>query len=274
MVGVAGARRSRLLVLIILLLAVPLAELSPGRVRNVAGIGLLALLVASDAVAVGALLVALAGSSAESLSAGDSPSPRFVVRMSWSLDADVARVLPDPDDATCALVREPVHVRTANDVFDRRAHVPVIDIRQDHGRWRRSSRSLQRSCSRLRPRCSSGGSSRSHIEVARSRAWAACGGRSPSQSGSCWDRRRRADMAAGGRAGSRQARRRPAVACHDDRLGAAARGTGEPPRTSCGGRCWALEWSSSGLRCSCSSAIPTPAWITRRRRACCWRSSS
>jgi uncharacterized membrane protein len=58
------------LLLIVLLLAAPLAELSPGRVRN-AGFALLGLLVASDAVAVGVLLAALAGSSAGSLSAGD-----------------------------------------------------------------------------------------------------------------------------------------------------------------------------------------------------------
>ena len=58
------------LVLMVLLLAVPAAELSPGRVRN-AGIALLGLLVASDVVAVGVLLVALASSSTDSLSAGD-----------------------------------------------------------------------------------------------------------------------------------------------------------------------------------------------------------
>ena len=58
------------LLLIVLLLAVPLAELSPGPVRN-AGVALLGLLVASDAVAVGVLLAALAGSSAGSLSAGE-----------------------------------------------------------------------------------------------------------------------------------------------------------------------------------------------------------
>src|SRR5215211_2237480 len=55
------------LLLIVLLLAVPLAELSPGRVRT-AGVALLGLLVASDAVAVAVLLAALAGSSAGSLS--------------------------------------------------------------------------------------------------------------------------------------------------------------------------------------------------------------
>ena len=58
------------LLLMILLLAVPLAELSPGRVRN-AGVALLGLLVAADAVAVGVLLAALAGSDAASLSAGE-----------------------------------------------------------------------------------------------------------------------------------------------------------------------------------------------------------
>ena len=54
----------------LMLLAVPLAELSPGRVRNV-GVALLGLLAAADAVAVGVLLVALAGSDAGSLSAGE-----------------------------------------------------------------------------------------------------------------------------------------------------------------------------------------------------------
>jgi uncharacterized membrane protein len=58
------------LLLIVLLLAVPLAELSPGPVRN-AGVAVLGLLVASDAAAVGVLVAALAGSSAGSLSAGD-----------------------------------------------------------------------------------------------------------------------------------------------------------------------------------------------------------
>jgi hypothetical protein len=58
------------LLLIVLLLAVPLAELSPGRARN-AGFTALGLLIASDAVAVGVLLFALAGSSAASLSAGE-----------------------------------------------------------------------------------------------------------------------------------------------------------------------------------------------------------
>ena len=58
------------LLMMILLLAVPLAELSPGRVRNV-GVVLLGLLVVSDALAVGVLLVALAGSSSASLSPGE-----------------------------------------------------------------------------------------------------------------------------------------------------------------------------------------------------------
>ena len=58
------------LLLMILLLVVPLAELSPGRVRN-AGVFLLGLLVAGDALAVGVLLAALAGSSAGSLSSGE-----------------------------------------------------------------------------------------------------------------------------------------------------------------------------------------------------------
>lgn len=58
------------LVLMTLLLTAPLAELSPGRVRN-ASIALLGLLVASDVVAVGVVVVALATSSTDSLSAGD-----------------------------------------------------------------------------------------------------------------------------------------------------------------------------------------------------------
>ena len=58
------------LVLMTLLLTAPVAELSPGRVRNV-GIALLGMLVVSDVVAVGVLVVALASSSTDSLSAGD-----------------------------------------------------------------------------------------------------------------------------------------------------------------------------------------------------------
>ena len=58
------------LVLMTLLITAPLAELSPGWVRN-AGIPLLGLLLASDAVAVGVLVVALASSSTDNLSAGD-----------------------------------------------------------------------------------------------------------------------------------------------------------------------------------------------------------
>jgi uncharacterized membrane protein len=82
------------LILIILLVVVPLAELSPGRVRN-AGVALLGLLVASDAVAVAILLAALAGSSPGSLSAGDLLAHGTVVWLSniitfgllfWQLD--------------------------------------------------------------------------------------------------------------------------------------------------------------------------------------------
>ena len=69
------------LLLIVLLLVAPLAELSPGRVRNV-GVALLGLLVASDAVAVGALLAALAGSSAASLSSGELLAHGAVVWLS------------------------------------------------------------------------------------------------------------------------------------------------------------------------------------------------
>ena len=58
------------LMLMTLLLTAPLAQLSPGRVRNV-GIVLLGMLVASDVAAVGVLIVALASTSTDSLSAGD-----------------------------------------------------------------------------------------------------------------------------------------------------------------------------------------------------------
>ena len=58
------------LFLIILLLAVPRALLSPGKVRD-AGVVLLGLLVAADALGVAVLLVALASPSAGDLSAGD-----------------------------------------------------------------------------------------------------------------------------------------------------------------------------------------------------------
>ena len=98
------------LILIVLLLAVPLAELSPGRVRN-AGFALLGLLVASDAIGVGVLLAALAGSGAGSLSAGDLLAHGTVVWLTniitfgllfWQLDEGGPRVRaergrPDPD---------------------------------------------------------------------------------------------------------------------------------------------------------------------------------
>jgi uncharacterized membrane protein len=105
------------LLLMILLLAVPRAELSPGRVRNV-GVGLLGLLVASDAVGVGVLLAALAGSDAGNLSAGDLLAHGSVVWLTniitfgllfWQIDeggprlrAERGRLDPDfefPQDA-------------------------------------------------------------------------------------------------------------------------------------------------------------------------------
>jgi uncharacterized membrane protein len=88
------------LLLIVLLLAAPLAELSPGRVRNV-GVALLGLLVASDAVGVGVLLAALAGSSAANLSAGELLTHGAVVWLTniitfgllfWLLDEGGPRV--------------------------------------------------------------------------------------------------------------------------------------------------------------------------------------
>jgi uncharacterized membrane protein len=104
-------------VLILLLLAVPVAELRPGRVRAT-GLALLGLLVVSNAVAVTALLVALAGSSTDSLSAGDLLAHGIVVWLTniitfgllfWQVDeggpqqrAERDRVEPDfafPQDA-------------------------------------------------------------------------------------------------------------------------------------------------------------------------------
>ena len=88
------------LLLMILLLVVPLAELSPGRVRNV-GVALLGLLVAADAFGVGVLLVALAGSSSASLSAGELLTHGAVVWLTniitfgllfWQLDEGGPRV--------------------------------------------------------------------------------------------------------------------------------------------------------------------------------------
>ena len=105
------------LLLMILLLVAPLAELSPGRVRNV-GVAMLGLLVAADAVGVGVLLAALASSSADSLSAGELLAHGTVVWLTniitfgllfWLLDeggpvlrAERGRVDPDfqfPQDA-------------------------------------------------------------------------------------------------------------------------------------------------------------------------------
>jgi uncharacterized membrane protein len=88
------------LLLMVLLLAVPLAEVSPGRVRS-ASFALLGLLVASDAVAVGVLLAALAGSSGGNLSAGELLAHGAVVWLTniitfgllfWQLDEGGPRV--------------------------------------------------------------------------------------------------------------------------------------------------------------------------------------
>jgi uncharacterized membrane protein len=88
------------LLLMMLLLASPLAELSPGRMRNI-GVALLGLLVASDAVGVAVLLAALAGSSAGSLSAGELLTHGAVVWLTniitfgllfWLLDEGGPRV--------------------------------------------------------------------------------------------------------------------------------------------------------------------------------------
>ena len=86
--------------LMLMMLAVPLAELSPGRVRN-ASVALLGLLVAADVVAVGVLLAALAGSDAGSLSAGELLAHGAVVWLTniitfgllfWMLDEGGPRV--------------------------------------------------------------------------------------------------------------------------------------------------------------------------------------
>src|SRR3954454_16157212 len=69
------------LLLMILLLAVPFAELSPGRVRDL-GVALLGLLAVADAVGVGVLLVALAGASAADLTAGNLLTHGAVVWLS------------------------------------------------------------------------------------------------------------------------------------------------------------------------------------------------
>jgi hypothetical protein len=88
------------IVLVALLLFVPLAELSPGRLRN-GSLVLFGLLVAADVVAVGVLLSALVGSSAESLSAGDLLAHGTVVWASnivtfgllfWQLDGGGPRL--------------------------------------------------------------------------------------------------------------------------------------------------------------------------------------
>src|SRR4051794_14228020 len=105
------------LLLMILMVALPIAELSPGRVRNVS-VALLGLLIAADVVAVGALLVALAGSDAASLSSGELLAHGAVVWLTnivtfgllfWILDeggplerAERGRPAPDfqfPQDA-------------------------------------------------------------------------------------------------------------------------------------------------------------------------------
>ena len=105
------------LLLIVMLLALPLAELSPGRVRN-AGVVLLGMLVCSDAFAVAVLLAALTGTHAGSLNAGELLAHGTVVWLTniitfgllfWQLDgggprqrAERGRPAPDfqfPQDA-------------------------------------------------------------------------------------------------------------------------------------------------------------------------------
>ena len=87
------------LLLIVLLLAVPRALLSPGWVRTV-GVALLGLLIAADVFGVGILLAHLATSSAADLSAGDLLAHGVVVWLGnvitfgllfWQLDVGGAR---------------------------------------------------------------------------------------------------------------------------------------------------------------------------------------
>jgi uncharacterized membrane protein len=95
------------LLLMTLLLAVPFAELSPGRVRNV-GVALLGLLAISDAVGVAVLVAALAGTSAANLIAGDLLAHGMVVWLSniitfgllfWQLDEGGPRLRAERDRA-------------------------------------------------------------------------------------------------------------------------------------------------------------------------------
>jgi uncharacterized membrane protein len=96
--------------LIAAFLVFPLAEVSPGRVRNVT-VGLLGLLVLGDAVAIALLLTALAGAEGDGLSAGDLMAHGAVIWLSniitfgllfWLLDDDgprerASRGRDDPD---------------------------------------------------------------------------------------------------------------------------------------------------------------------------------
>jgi hypothetical protein len=96
--------------LVVALLVFPLAEVSPGRVRD-ATVGLLGLLVLTDAVAIAVLLTALAGADGDDLSAGDLLAHGAVIWLSniiafgllfWLLDAGgprsrVVRGRDDPD---------------------------------------------------------------------------------------------------------------------------------------------------------------------------------
>ena len=106
------------LILMALLLVLPVAELSPGRLRS-GSIALLGLLVIADVFAVGVVLAALVSSDASSLSGGDLLAHGMVVWLSniitfallfWELDeggprlrAERGRRNPDfqfPQDAT------------------------------------------------------------------------------------------------------------------------------------------------------------------------------
>ena len=96
------------LIFMVMLLTVPLAELSPGRLRN-AGIASLGVIVAADVVAVGVLVVALTSSSTDNLSAGDLLAHGTVVWLSniitfgllfWQLDGGVRAGVPTTGGST------------------------------------------------------------------------------------------------------------------------------------------------------------------------------
>ena len=165
----------------------------------------------------------------------------------------------------------PVAVACASSV---RGDERMRSVPRESRPWRRSSPSSPRSL-RARGRVAAARAVRARTsgQCGRGGGRACAAARRSGLAG--WDGRPAARLrVAGGSARSRQADCRSAAARHDDRLGAAVRLLADRPDTWCGGRCWARQSSSSGWRCSCSSATPTQVSRTRRRSACCWQSSS